>query len=159
MKDNTSSQYHTVRGFQLMNKQDSSLTPAMEDYLEMAFKLCLQDGYTRVGRLSEQLHVRPSSASKMILKLTELGYLEYDRNESIQLTKKGRENGQYLLDRHQTMEAFLTLLGSRDPLKETEQIEHFLSSYTISRLKVLVEFLTLNPQCLPKPDDGETLIK
>ncbi len=83
--------FRTVRGYQLLNQQDGRLTPALEDYLEMAYRLCLQYSYARVNKLSELLHVRPSSASKMISKLANLGYLEYDRHEIILLTEKGQE--------------------------------------------------------------------
>lgn len=44
--------YRTVRGYQLVNQKGQELTPAMEDYLEMAYKLCEQNGYARVGQLS-----------------------------------------------------------------------------------------------------------
>lgn len=116
------------------------MTPAMEDYLEMAYRLCAENDYARIGQLSELLNVKPSSASKMIFKLAGLGYLKYDRYEIIQLTDSGRETGAYLLRRHETVEAFLNLIGSSNPLEETELIEHSLSASTVSDLNALLEF-------------------
>lgn len=136
--------FRTVRGYQLLNQQDGRLTPALEDYLEMACRLCLEYNYTRVNKLSELLHVRPSSASKMISKLASLGYLEYDRYEIIQLTQKGRETGAYLLKRHDTVESFLKLIGCRNPLEETELIEHALSASTVLALAGLLDFFHSN---------------
>lgn len=137
--------YRTVRGYQLVNRKGQELTPAMEDYLEMAYKLCEQNGYARVSQLSRELSVRASSASKMILKLTELEYLAYDQCESVSLTPKGRAMGAYLLLRHDVIEGFLRAIGSRRPLEEAELIEHFLSPHTVERLQALLPRLEQAP--------------
>ena len=140
MGSSSDEDFRTVRGYQLLNQQDGRLTPALEDYLEMAYRLCLQYSYARVNKLSELLHVRPSSASKMISKLANLGYLEYDRYEIILLTEKGQEKGAYLLKRHDTVESFLKLIGCQNPLEETELIEHSLSAPTVMALSGLLEY-------------------
>ncbi len=104
-----------MRGYQLRSRKEGRLTPAQEDYLEMAYRLFCRQGYVRVGQLSELLHVKPSSASKMILKLSQLGFLDYDRYEVILLTDKGKETGAYLIFRHETAKqvfALYRLLGS-----------------------------------------------
>jgi DtxR family Mn-dependent transcriptional regulator len=131
--------FRTVRGYQLQSR-GGGLTPALEDYLEMAYRLCVQHGYARVGRLSELLHVKPSSASKMISKLALLGYAEYDRYEIIRLTGKGLQTGEYLLKRHDTVECFLKLIGCENPLEETELIEHSLSGSTVTALACLLDY-------------------
>ena len=143
--NNKNSDFRTVRGYQLVNQREGQLTPALEDYLEMAYRICMENNYARVGQLSELLNVKPSSASKMISKLAGLGYLKYDRYEIIQLTDRGREIGAYLLMRHETIENFLTLIGSANSLEEAELVEHSLSSSTISDLNDLLEFFSLNP--------------
>ncbi len=145
MNDNSNSDFRTVRGYQLANNREGQLTPALEDYLEMAYRLCAENGYARVGQLSELLNVKPPSVSKMIYKLTNLGYLKYERYEIIRLTERGRIIGEYLLGRHKTVESFLALLGSLNPLEETELVEHSLSPDTVSALNELLEFFRLNP--------------
>lgn len=144
MNNSKNSDFRTVRGYQLLSRQEGQLTPALEDYLEMAYRLCTENNYTRVGKLSELLNVKPSSASKMIFKLAGLGYLKYDRYEIIQLTDDGRKIGEYLLKRHETVEKFLTLIGSSNPLEETELVEHSLSSSTVSDLNDLIEYFRIN---------------
>lgn len=141
MSKSPSPEFHTVRGYQLKNKAESGLTPALEDYLEMVYRLCLEEKYTRVSKLSERLHVRPSSASKMILKLVELGYLKYDSYESILLTEAGRTTGAYLLERHNIIERFFLLLGSDNPLEETELVEHVLGASTVLKIEALLSFM------------------
>ncbi len=145
MGDQVSSGFRTVRGYRLANLPESRLTPALEDYLEMTYRLCLRDGYARVGELSKLLNVRPSSASKMIAKLSELDYLKRDRYEIIQLTESGRKTGKYLLRRHNTVETFLKLIGSTNLLMETELVEHSLSPSTVTNLEILLKFFEQNP--------------
>lgn len=141
MKNSTESEFHTIRGYQLKQQNQNSLTPALEDYLEMVYRLCMFDKYTRINKLSQSLHVRPSSASKMVSKLVEFGFLEYDNLDCIRLTKKGDTAGSYLLERHHIMERFFTMIRSDNPLKETELVEHMLCPSTVFRIQALLDFL------------------
>ena len=140
MTKSDNSNFRTVRGYQIAKQEEGFLTSALEDYLEMIYRLCVQNESVRVGKLSELLNVRPSSVSKMIFKLVELKFVKYNRYDIIQLTDSGRKTGEYLLKRHDTVEKFLTLIGSTTPLEETELIEHALSLSTVSNLTVLLEF-------------------
>ncbi|MDK2966238.1 iron dependent repressor, metal binding and dimerization domain protein [Lacrimispora amygdalina] len=138
-------EFHTVRGYQLIKQNESRLTPALEDYLEMTYRLCLEEDYTRINKLSEKLNVRPPSASKMVSKLVELDFLKYNNLDNILLTTEGRITGAYLLERHNIIESFFTLVGSANALEETELVEHTLASDTVLRIKSLLEFFTQNP--------------
>ena len=144
MGNDSESGFRTVRGYQMQYQLEGQLTSAMEDYLEMTYRLCLKSDYARVGKLASLLHVKPSSVSKMIAKLAELGYLKYVRYEIIQLTDKGKAVGEILLERHETIERFLSLIGSCDPLMETELIEHSLQPSTIRAVGILLEFFNVN---------------
>ncbi len=148
MKNHKDDKFRTVRGYQLINRQENQLTSAMEDYLEMACRLCIQEGYTRIGKLSESLHVRPSSASKMVARLVNQGFLSYDHYESIRLTDQGKRMGEYLIERHNAVEQFLKLIGNDNPLEETELIEHSLNPDTVYRLKTLLEFFQWDKMAL-----------
>lgn len=150
MDDTREGKFRTVRGYQNLSQEHGALTPSMEDYLEMIYRLHLQHRYARVSRLAELLQVRPPSASRMAAKLASLGYLQYDPYEVIQLTAKGLEAGALLLHRHDTIHHFLCLLGSPDPLAETELIEHALSPTTVSRLTDLVLLMQDDPSIISK---------
>lgn len=138
-------EFYTVRGYQLKKQKQSGLTPALEDYLEMAYRLCAREGYTRINKLSECLNVRPPSTSKMVSRLIALGFLEYDRLDRIRLTEKGGTAGAYLMERHHIMERFFSLVGSINPLEETELVEHMLCASTVHKIQALVEFFAQNP--------------
>lgn len=133
--------FYTVRGYQTKEQGLGELSPAMEDYLEMIARLCRADGFTRINRISKALNVKPSSASKMTARLAADGYLISDANSCIHLTAQGLGLSEYLLDRHQTLETFLGTIGSTDPLRETELIEHYLSPGTIQAIKKVLPLL------------------
>jgi hypothetical protein len=42
-------EFHTVRGYQLLEQHRKILTPAMEDYLEMIYRNSLVKGYIRIN--------------------------------------------------------------------------------------------------------------
>ena len=74
----TDQQFHTVRGYQLLNAEGRVLTSGMEDYLEMIYRICLEAGFVRISQLAERLSVRPSSATKVVQKLSDLGLVDYE---------------------------------------------------------------------------------
>ncbi|OJU09069.1 MAG: DtxR family transcriptional regulator [Clostridiales bacterium 43-6] len=138
-------EFHTVRGYQLLDQNKRLLTSAMEDYLEMIFRNS-SNGYLRINRLAELLHVKPSSVTKMVQKLGSLGFLKYEKYGIIVLTENGTEIGKYLLERHNIIESFFALINAGDHvLEETELIEHYLSPETMRNLHLFIQFLNKNP--------------
>lgn len=139
--------FHTVRGYQLLEQNKKILTSAMEDYLEMIYRLSLTDGYVRINSLSELLNVQASSATKMVQKLSDLGMVDYKKYGVISLTETGNEIGRFLLQRHHIVESFLKLLGvSHSLLIETELMEHTLSIDTLNRLHVMTKLFEKYPE-------------
>ena len=65
--------FYTQKGYQM--RSDKLVTSAMEDYLEMICRQARMEGYARINFLAHRLNVRPSSASKMVYQLRELGLL------------------------------------------------------------------------------------
>ncbi len=140
-------EFYTVRGYQLLNAENRMLTSSMEDYLEMIYRTCQQDGYARINQLASKLNVRPSSTTKVIQKLRDLGLVNYQKYGIIQLTQEGLEIGNYLLRRHSIIEEFLRNLGIQDTLlKDTEMMEHDVSHQALKRLHLLNCFLKENPE-------------
>ncbi|NLY54067.1 MAG: MarR family transcriptional regulator [Firmicutes bacterium] len=123
----------------------------MEDYLEMIYRNCQQQPHVRVNNLAEQLNVQAPSVSRTVRRLAEKGYVNYHKYGVIELTDKGKELGEYLLARHQTIESFLRYLGVADSLlKETELIEHYLGPDTVRQMKMWNAFLAVNTDVLER---------
>ena len=143
--------FHTVRGYQLMAQEDRLLTSAMEDYLEMIYRNTQKDGYMRIKTLAKLLNVKPSSATKMVQKLTELEFLNYEKYGIISLTESGMKYGKFLLNRHNIIENFLKTIGTSDNLlTETELIEHNISVSTLNNIHQLNRFFETHPEILEK---------
>lgn len=122
-----------------MQLEECVLTPALEDYLEMIFRISSDSGSVKIRDLSKALNVRPPSASKMVRQLDSLGFLTAQRYGDITLTEKGRLEGEFLLYRHNVIHEFLCLLNKcTNQLEETEKIEHFLDKKTVGNLDKLV---------------------
>jgi Mn-dependent DtxR family transcriptional regulator len=140
-------EFYTVRGYALQQQEDNVLTASMEDYLEMIFRLAQGKGFARSGDLAAALNVQPPSATKMLQKLADLGYVNYEKYGFVNLTATGEILGASLLKRHEAVASFLKMLGVTDGLlEETEKIEHNLSSSTVERLILLAEFLEDNKE-------------
>ncbi len=142
-----SNEFFTFREY--MKKDDAMLTASMEDYLEMIYRLSRENGFTRINDLAAALNVQPPSATKMVQKLADVGVVNYEKYGMILLSKKGKEMGRALLERHQIIEDFLNFLGiSGDILKETEKIEHTISTQTLNCLADFVEFFKRQPEVI-----------
>lgn len=138
--------FYTVRGYELLEHAGKELSPSMEDYLEMIYRLAVPKGYTRISDLAAALNIRPPSASKMVQKLAELSYLHYEKYGIIELSESGRILGDYLLSRHEITNRFLIMLGVKENiLEETEKIEHNLSKETVKKIACLLDFFDSHP--------------
>ena len=139
--------FYTVRGYQLLKRQNHMLTPGLEDYLEMICRRIRQSGHIRVHELAGQLHVKPSSASKMLAKLAALKLIDYEKYGSIRLTQQGEQAGSYLLWRHDVILRFFGLLSpsqSDEALVQTELAEHMLNRRTVEAMELFLLFLSEN---------------
>lgn len=128
--------FYTLKGYQRLGV--GSLTASQEDYLEMICRTLRRGERVRVNELAERLHVKPSSASKMLAALRDEGYLSFERYGCISATEKGMAAGEYLLHRHAVLQEFLcTLNGTESELEQVEKIEHFLGRTTVENLERL----------------------
>lgn len=129
--------FYTQKGYELQNTD--TLTASMEDYLEMICRILKHQEVVRIQELSETLHVKPSSASKMVNMLKDKGYLSFQKYGYLTVTEKGQKIGEYLLYRHDILHEFLCILNHTDnELEQVEKIEHFITPETIINLQELL---------------------
>ena len=130
------SEFYTLKGYQLI--ENSNITTSMEDYLEMICRIIKVKDYVRISEIANKLHVRPSSASKMVNNLKDAGLVKFERYGYIRPTTKGLTIGKYLLYRHNVLNEFLCLVNkSEDETEQVEKIEHFLNKTTIDNINKL----------------------
>jgi DtxR family Mn-dependent transcriptional regulator len=141
-------EFRTFRGYSLQD-EEQYLTPSMEDYLEMLFRLDSDGKPVKLGELSSALNVQPPSATRMAQRLHDQGYVRYEKYGTVELTPRGLAMGKHLLERHNLIESFLRLLGvSENTLKDTERIEHIISDELVSRMAALIQYAKIEPEWL-----------
>jgi Mn-dependent DtxR family transcriptional regulator len=151
---NNEKKFYTFRGYQILEQNENNLTPSMEDYLEMIYRDYLKDGYARINKIAEQLNVQAPSVTNVVQKLDKIGMLKYEKYGIVQLTDKGKNVGEFLLNRHITLESFLKKIGVKDSLlKDTEMIEHNISMEALENIELLNQFLEENPNIIKQFDE------
>lgn len=132
-----------------MKKECDTLTASMEDYLEMIYRLSEQIGFTRIHELAKALNVQPPSATKMVQKIAELKFVNYEKYGIIILTENGKNMGKYLLKRHNIIEGFFKVLGISDSvLEQTEKVEHTISNETVEYMEDFISFIQDRPDII-----------
>src|SRR6187200_2011609 len=127
-----------------------SPSQSAEDYLERIHALIEQKGYARVVDIACSLKVKQASVTGMVQKLSELGYLNYEKYRGLILTDKGRAVATRIQKRHETLSRFFSLLGLNEETQreDIEGIEHHLSQDTVETLADLTKFFEDNPATL-----------
>ncbi|HZJ58332.1 MAG TPA: iron dependent repressor, metal binding and dimerization domain protein [Clostridia bacterium] len=147
--DKKDRQFHTFRGYQIIKQEKTRLTPGMEDYLEMIYRHCRNEGYVRIVQLSELLNVQAPSVTRTVQRLAESGLVDYEKYGLVKLTEEGERIGQILLERHILIENFLGKIGVRDTLlRDTEMIEHNISVEALRSIEFFNNYLDDNPHIL-----------
>jgi Mn-dependent DtxR family transcriptional regulator len=143
------------------------LTESMEDYLEMFFRIVSRQGYIRPVDLSNAIHVKPSSVTRMIQKLDEAGLITYEKYRNIAMTEKGMTYGRFLVWRDEKLKEFLRLAEENVMVEEqVEGIEHYITPATMRFIRNLIIYFGLdsnrirelkNVQCNTDYPDQEDL--
>lgn len=130
--------FYTLKGYSLL--EHAQITASMEDYLEMLYRF-YHDGQLdiRIKKLAGHLHVKPSSASKMVNNLKSCDLVRFEKYGLVTLTAKGIELGEYLLMRHEILHQFFCLVNhTSDELEQVEKVEHFITPRTLHNLHALL---------------------
>ncbi len=122
----------------------------VEDYLEVISELVELKGYANTLEISRYLNVSAPSVTKMLQRLDENGYLEYEKYKGINLTQKGNAIADTIKQKHGILLEFFKMLGINHEIanQDTEGIEHHLNPQTIRQLRKFVTFLKENPKIL-----------
>lgn len=133
--------FYTLKGYELNN--NTLLTYSMEDYLEMICRIMENnDDFVRISELAENLHVKPSSASKMVNNLKLQDMVVFEKYGYIKPTPEGLKFGKYLLYRHKILNEFLCLInGTENELEQVEKIEHYLDKRTVININKMIKII------------------
>ncbi|WP_424949873.1 metal-dependent transcriptional regulator [Deinococcus sp.] len=138
------------------------LSQSAEDYLKQLYLLSEQEPGEKIGTqaVADALAVTPASATGMLRKLSDLGFVEHAAYQGASLTVQGRELALEVLRHHRLLEAFLhRALGY--PLDEVhdeaERLEHVISEAFEARMADWLGHPTHDPHGDPIPALDGTL--
>ncbi len=148
MKAKNSKRLESIKAAHELEKTKSS--SRMEDYLEIISELVELKGYATTLDISRYMNVSAPSVTKMLQRLDEGGFLEYEKYHGINLTKKGTDIAEGIRQNHGILLEFFEILGvGYDTAnQDTEGIEHHLNPKTIKQLRKFITFLKSNPKII-----------
>jgi Mn-dependent DtxR family transcriptional regulator len=148
METKKSKRLESIKAAHELEKTKSS--SKMEDYLEIISELVELKGYATTLDISRYMNVSAPSVTKMLQRLDEGGFLEYEKYHGINLTKKGTDIAEGIRQNHGILLEFFEILGvGYDTAnQDTEGIEHHLNPKTIKQLRKFITFLKANPKII-----------
>jgi len=148
MKSKNSKRLDSIKAAHQSKRTRSSAR--MEDYLEIISELVELKGYATTLDISRYMNVSAPSVTKMLQRLDEGGFLEYEKYHGINLTNKGKQVAEGIRQNHGILLEFFEILGvGYDTAnQDTEGIEHHLNQKTIKQLIKFITFLKDNPKII-----------
>ena len=119
------------------NVRKAHQSETTEDYVELIADLLEVNKEARLSDLAQRFGVSSPTASKILNRLKNEGYIESKPYRSIFLTKKGLELAKSCKERHEIVLNFLVRLGVPPEIAEfdAEGIEHHISAETLEIFK------------------------
>ncbi len=147
MKEKHAERLESIKEAHKSTKADYS---RIEDYLEVISELVELKGYANTIDISRYLNVSAPSVTKMLQRLDENGYLEYEKYKGINLTEKGNTLADAIRQKHGILLEFFKMLGINHDIanQDAEGIEHHLNAQTIKQLRKFITYLKANPKLL-----------
>ena len=135
---------------------------SVEDYIKNIYKLHRDGERVTTSALAGHLGLSDASITDMVKKLSEKGYVRYERYRGVELTPAGRRVAMKIVRRHRLWEMFLVqFLGfSWDQIhEEAEVLEHVTSDELERALDKVLGFPVVDPHGDPIPTAGGHLLK
>jgi len=123
------------------------LSRKTEDYLEAIYNIIEKKGYARVKDIASELNVSSPSVTEMMKKLSNKGFIVYEKYSGITLTNKGRKIAEGVKRRHVIFEDFLNIILVPKDIANRDActMEHHLDPKTIEQFSKFVEFVKSAP--------------
>ncbi len=116
---------------------------SLENLIEIVYLLNNGDKFigVRVTDIAESLNIKKSSVHELVKKLKTENILIHEKYGNVFLTDLGCQLATEIYNKHLILLEFLTEVvgvSKENAIKEACQLEHILSSETITKLKILL---------------------
>ena len=86
----------------------SDISSAIEEYLEVIYRLQKKNGVARTSALTEMLDVAPGTITNTVERLEKASLITHEPYKGVKLTDKGRKMALHVIRRHRLSERLLT---------------------------------------------------
>ena len=120
-----------------INVRKAHQNETTEDYVELIADLLEANKEARLSDLAQRFGVSSPTASKILNRLKNEGYIKSKPYRSIFLTKKGLELAKHCNEKHEIVLNFLVRIGVPPEIAkfDAEGIEHHISAETLEIFK------------------------
>lgn len=125
-----------------MNESFRKNSASSEDYLELIYELSLQNKDFKAVEISKKLNISRASVSEALKKLSDKGYITYEKYKQVKLTEKGLEIALNTLAKHKVLYSFFNdflKLSPEDSDVNACRIEHVITDTAFQKIKNLTE--------------------
>ena len=134
----------TVRETPPRTPAGREMSAALENYLEIIFRLEMREGAARAGAIAEAAGVSRSTVTSTLKVLKDMGLVDYAPYSLVHLTDQGLVIGRDVAHRHFVFQEFLENVLQIDPSTADDtacMLEHVVPADVIRRLGQFVLFL------------------
>lgn len=134
-----------------------------ENYLKAIFKIAERENKSvSTNSIAEQMSTSAASVTDMLKRLSEKGFINYEKYKGVTLTPSGSKVATNLIRKHRLWEVFLVkkLRFSWDEVHDiAEHLEHIPSKELISRLDAFLDYPKFDPHgdSIPNSDGKFTI--
>jgi DtxR family Mn-dependent transcriptional regulator len=118
------------------------VSQSAEDYLGTIYILTRREPAAKTKEIAQRMKVSSASVSEMLGKLSEQGYIHYEKYRGATLTEKGLGVARRVRRRHRLLEKFLTdILGLKRDKSHVEacRLEHIVSDESMKKICQMVQ--------------------
>ena len=131
-----------------------------DEYIETLYEFHEKDPdeYVRNGDLAKKLGVKPASATEMVQRLANKGFLEYVPYKGAKMTPSGIEYGKKMKRRHRLAEVLLDIIPfNGDPHETACRLEHAIDDDLDVALEIMLGSPRLDPSGREIPELSDEL--
>lgn len=111
--------------------------------MELVYNLQKEGKRVHTNDVANSLGITPASVTEVFHKLSEEGYINYEKYGGVTLTDKGKKVARETQKRHDALKEFLLLLGVNQDVAEKDacEMEHILHTSTMDMIVKFVEVI------------------
>jgi len=121
----------------------------IEDYVELVYIIEDKKKKVHTNDVASALNINPASVTEIFQKLSDEGYINYEKYSGVTLTEKGKKIAIKTKKMHETLKKFLIILGVDEKIADEDacKIEHNVNQETMEKLRKFVEFARIEDGC------------